>query len=89
METRLLLIKNRRSRAHCMYLYLNVVQTNVYSGNADFLSTTNEMKTVHKCRFLKRRCHFSKRLIVWPMEIQQVLPLKGGTLECVCPISID
>ena len=31
----------------------------------------NDTKTVHKRRFLKRHCHFSKRLGVWPIKLQQ------------------
>ena len=52
----------------------------MYSGSADFFCQQNRLKndtkTVHKRRFLKRRCHFLKRLGVWPMKLQQGLPFK-------------
>ena len=46
----------------------------------------NDTKTVHKRRFLKRRCRFSKRLGVWPMKLQQGLPFKRKSVR---PIIID
>ena len=63
-----------------MLEFYGPVYNEIYSGSADFFVNENvwknDTKTVHKRSFLKRHCHFSKRLRVWPMKLQQGLPFK-------------
>ena len=67
----------------CMFVYVGVLrpspQRDLQFQRRFFCQQKrlkNDTKTVHKRRFLKRHCHFSKRLGVWPMILQQGLPFK-------------